>query len=117
MKTKLMPVFFVAVLLISSYCVIADAHTIAVDAATGLSTQAAPHSAELNPAFIKYQQSLSTGKTLISGTNQTGTGYIPSPLNLTQLKGQAIRTPLVAASPTSLPVSYTHLTLPTNREV
>jgi C1A family cysteine protease len=102
MKTKLMPLFFVAVLLIASCGAIAAVQTQIVDGAAVSSAQTAPHFAQLNPDFVKYQQGLSAGNALTGA--QSGTGFIPPPIDLTQLKGQSIRSALVGAA--SPPSSY-----------
>ena len=102
MKTKLMVLFFVAVLMISSCGAIAAVQTKIVDGATVSSAQTAPHFAQLNPDFVKYQQGLSAGNARTVA--QTATGFIPPPIDLTQLKGQSIRSALVGAA--SPPSSY-----------
>ncbi len=96
MKTKLASLAFVAVLLACSCSgIIAVTHAKVVSGTTAASAQA-PQFAPLNPAFISYQQNLSAGK--------VSAGIVPSPINLSQLKGQSIRSALVGAS--SLPASY-----------
>ena len=103
MKIKLMSLVFVAVLLACSCSgIIVVMQAEVVSGATSGSAQAAPHFAQLNPDFVKYQQGLSAGNILTGA--QAGTGYIPPPIDLTQLKGQSIRSALVGAAP--LPSSY-----------
>jgi C1A family cysteine protease len=107
MNTKLVSLVLVAVLLGSSLGgILAVTQTKVVVAATGKSAQAAPHFAPLNPAFIKYQQRGSTAN--VSTSAQAGSGFVPPPIDLSQLKGQSIRSALVGAAslPSSLPSSY-----------
>ena len=96
MKTKLASLVFVSVLLTCSCSgIIAVTHAELVSGATGGSAQAAQF-APINPAFVSYQQNLSAGK--------VSSGFIPPPIDLTQLKGQSIRNTLVGSA--SLPSSY-----------
>jgi len=102
MNLKLVSLVFVAVLLGSAWgSTMAITQTKVVAGATGGSAQAAPHFAELNPAFIKYQQDVAAGNAPTGLSGQAGSGVIPSPLNLSQLKGQALRSSLVG-----YPVTY-----------
>jgi C1A family cysteine protease len=60
-----------------------------------VSAQATPHFASLSPAFTQYQQDLAAGKVSKGLTGQAGPGLIPSPVDLSQLKGQTLRSALV----------------------
>ncbi len=105
MNTKLTSLVLVAVLLGASLgSIIAVTQTKAVDGATGGSAQEAPHFAQLNPDFIKYQQGLSSGRALTNGTSLLGTGFTPPPVDLKQLKGQEISSALVRSA--SFPASF-----------
>src|SRR5450756_1306973 len=125
MKIKLVSLVLVAALLGASIGgIIAVTQTKVVEGATDSSTQATPHFAGLNPAFIKYEQDVAAGNVSTVTSGHGGLGIIPSPVNLSQLKGQTLRSSLVGYSGTYdlrtqkkvtsvKAVSYTHLTLPT----
>jgi C1A family cysteine protease len=103
MNTKLLSLVLVAVLLGSSFGgILAVTQTKVVDGATGGSAQAAPHFAQLNPDFVKYQQGLSAGNASTQVSAQAGTGFIPPSVNLTQLNGQSISSALVGAAPSDV---------------
>jgi C1A family cysteine protease len=90
-------------LLACSCSVIIVTHTEAVSGATSGPVQAAPHFAKLNPAFVDYQQGQSAGNAPTGTSAQASSGFVPPPIDLSQLKGQAVRNALVGAS---LPPSY-----------
>src|SRR5665811_810295 len=60
-----------------------------------VSAQATPHFASLSPAFTQYQQDLAAGNVSKGLAGQAGPGLIPSPVDLSQLKGQTLRSALV----------------------
>ncbi len=110
MKIKLASLVFVAILLACSCSgIIAVTHTEVVSGATSVSAQTAPQSAPLNPAFVKYQQRLSAANSQTGTSAPASSGFVPPPINLTQLKGQSIRSALVGSA--SLPASYDLRTL------
>jgi C1A family cysteine protease len=100
MNRRLLSLVLVA-LLVGSFCgsTIAITQTKVVNGATGTSAQVAPHFASLSPEFISYQQNLSAGN-IKTGA---GSGFVPPPINLTQLQGQSTRSALVGGT---LPPSY-----------
>ena len=101
MNIKLVSLVLVAVLLGASVGgIIAVTQTKVVEGATGPSTQATPHFAGPNPAFIKYQQDVAAGNVSTGTSAHGGLGIIPSPVNLSQLKGQTLRSSLVGYVPT-----------------
>ena len=59
------------------------------------SAQAAPQFGPLSPEFLKYQQNLAAGNAPTGSSGQAGSGIIPSPVDLSQLKGQALPSTLV----------------------
>jgi C1A family cysteine protease len=59
------------------------------------SAQATPNFGPLSPAFIKYQQDLAAGNVSKGVRGQAGSGIIPAPVDLSQLKGQALTRTLV----------------------
>src|SRR5665647_1090069 len=64
------------------------------------SAQAAPQFSSLSPEFIKYQQDLAAGNVPARSSGQAGSGIIPSPVDLSQLTGQALTRTLVGYPPT-----------------
>jgi len=64
------------------------------------SAQAAPQFSPLSPAFIKYQQDLAASNLSKGVSGQAVSGIIPSPVDLSQLKGQTLTSTLVGYSPT-----------------
>ena len=97
MNAKLVSVVFVGILVACSCggIVVISSAAVASGASAG-SGQAGLKFVPLNPAFIVYEQNVSSGK--------ASRGFVPPPIDLSQLKGQSIRSPLVTAS--TLPSSY-----------
>src|SRR5665647_226863 len=60
-----------------------------------VSAQATPHFAPLSTAFTQYQKDLAAGNVATGLAGQAGPGLIPSPVDLSQLKGQALPSALV----------------------
>ena len=109
MKTRLVSLGFVVVILLSACAGIATVtQAKIVYGATDSAAQAAPHFAPQNPAFINYQQGLSASVTTAGTSAQAAAGFVPAPVDLTQLKGQSI--PALVGS-VSLPASYDLRTL------
>ncbi|MGZ7131161.1 MAG: lectin like domain-containing protein [Halobacteriota archaeon] len=103
MNIKLVSIVLVAVLLGAFLGgIVAVTQTKTVDGATGGSAQVAPHFAALNPEFINYQQDVAAGNAPKAVSGQAGPGLIPSPVDLSKLKGLSLRSTstLVGYTPT-----------------
>ena len=101
MKIKLVSLVLVAALLGASIGgIIAVTQTKVVEGATDSSTQATPHFAGPNPAFIKYEQDVAAGNVSTVTSGHGGSGIIHSPVDLSQLKGQTLRSSIVGYSGT-----------------